>query len=359
VARTLQGEYGARTTRVSPDDPESAVLFVAAPIRHQGAIIGVLTVAKPAASLTEFWVMAKKKITLAGLLATLVVILVGMVVSFWITWPIEKLTEYAHAVRQGQRVVLPELGRSELGELGRAFEHMRDALEGKQYVEHYVQALTHEMKSPLSAIRGAAELLQEEMPADQRGRFLENIRAESARMQEMIDRLLQLSAVEKRKGLNDVEPVSLPGLLAEVVESLEPVFSSKRVTVSVAPVNVSPVIHGERFLLRLALVNLLQNAFDFSPDGGEVSVSIEAVGSDRVVSVRDQGPGVPDYALPRVFDRFYSLVRPGNGKKSSGLGLTFVREVCMLHGGRVRLENQPGGGAVATLTLPVHPPDPR
>ena len=161
VHRTLRGEYGARTSHPDPAAPGKSILYVAAPIIYKDEIAGVLTVCKPSDSLVVFIYAAKKKIIHYSIAAALSVVLLGLVFSFWITRPINRLTEYAKAVRDGKRQALPELGKNEIGQLGEAFEQMRDALEGKQYVESYIQTLTHEMKSPLSAIRGASELLQE------------------------------------------------------------------------------------------------------------------------------------------------------------------------------------------------------
>jgi two-component system sensor histidine kinase CreC len=112
-------------------------------------------------------------------------------------------------------------------------------------------------------------------------------------------------------------------------------------------------LSGDPFLLRQALSNLLDNAIAFSPPGAEVVLAAEAA-DDRVqLSVRDHGPGIPDYARERIFERFYSLARPGSGLRSSGLGLPFVREVARLHGGDIVLRNHPDGGAEAVLTLPA------
>ena len=105
---------------------------------------------------------------------------------------------------------MPQLADDEIGQLGRAFEEMRVALEGKQYVENYVQTLTHEMKSPLAAIQGAAELLGEEMPAERRSRFLANIESETGRLQQLIEKLLLLTSIENRRELQKAEEISLP-----------------------------------------------------------------------------------------------------------------------------------------------------
>jgi two-component system sensor histidine kinase CreC len=110
-------------------------------------------------------------------------------------------------------------------------------------------------------------------------------------------------------------------------------------------------LRGERVLLREALVNLLQNATEFSPDDGEVRLSYRADAGGVEFIVEDDGPGVADFALPHVFERFYSLPRPGTKRKSTGLGLTLAREIAHLHGGEVALANRPQGGARARLVV--------
>ena len=182
VHLTLRGEYGARTTREDSGDPSSKVLYVGAPVRVNGDIAGVLTIAKPTTNINTFLKSAKPQIFKVGLLAAVVAVLLSYLVSLWVTRPIKRLTRYADDIRQGKRVEFPRLDRSEIGEMGHAFAKMQETLEGKKYVEQYVQKLTHEVKSPLSAIRGAAELLEENMPPDQRARFLNNIRHEANRI---------------------------------------------------------------------------------------------------------------------------------------------------------------------------------
>jgi two-component system sensor histidine kinase CreC len=352
VRRTLRGRYGARSTRSDPKDPATSTLHVAAPVIVGDRIDGVVTVCKPVVTSSLFIQSARRKIIVAACFAALAVALLGYITSAWVTRPIRQLTAYATKVRDGHRAALPDLGRTEIGVMGRALDEMRTALEGKEYVEHYVQTLTHELKGPLSAIQGAVELMQEDMPVEQRERFLKNVKQEAERMQRVVERLLLIAAVEARRELQDVEPVHMGTLVEDVVESMRPAFVAKGVHLATERAG-DPVREGERFLLRQALSTLLQNALDFSPRGGSVVVATADDDDGAKVSVSDEGPGVPDYALNRVFESFYSLPRPDTGEKSSGLGLTFARGVAELHGGSLTIENRPHKGAVATLRLPA------
>lgn len=354
VHLTLRGRYGARATREDPGDPASSVLYVAAPVRAQGRTIGVLSVGKPTDTVHLFIGAARRKIVVAGTVAAGAVLILGAALTFWLTRPIQTLTRYAQAIRDGVRVARPRLGRNEIGRMGEALEEMRQALERKDEVEHAVQVLTHELKGPLSAIRGAAELLAEEMPPERRARFLENIRTEAGRIQQIVDRLLLVASLEAREGLRDAAAVDLAAVATEAADRHAPAAGAKRI-VFVRRLDAPVHVTGERDLLLQAVFNLLQNAVEFTPEGGTIALAAAVEGDRAALTVTDSGPGVPDYALGRVFEKFFSLARPDTGRKSSGLGLSVVREVAHLHGGEATLENRPEGGAKATLRLPLSP----
>jgi two-component system sensor histidine kinase CreC len=352
VFLTLNGQYGARSTLMDPTDPKSSVLYVAAPIRVNGQLAGSLTVAKPTANINEFLISARPQITKIAGLAILAALLLSFLVSIWLTRPIQRLTQYAEDISRGRRVAFPVLDDSEIGDMGKSFEKMQEALEGKNYVEQYVQNLTHEIKSPLSAIRGAAELLQEDMEPLQRQRFLSNIHNESNRIQEIVDRMLELAAIENRRRIFERETIAVSSMVKTVIESKRPVLSQKKIT---PIINISDKIFvkGDSFLLNQAISNLIQNAIDFAPKLSSIDISCQSDGKIIRLSISDTGPGIPDYAKDKIFDKFFSLQRPDTGKKSTGLGLNFVKEVAELHFGSIRLENRKKGGVKAILTLPV------
>lgn len=171
VYRTLRGEYGARSTRSDPEDENSSVMYVAAPVIEQGRIIGVLTVGKPNSTMAPVIKRSERRILWAGALLLGIALLIGAVFVWWITRSIGRLVRYADGVAQGENAPLPKVGGRELTQLAQALESMRLKLEGKAYIEQYAHTLTHELKSPLAAIRGAAELLQELPPPETARRF--------------------------------------------------------------------------------------------------------------------------------------------------------------------------------------------
>ncbi|WP_210712913.1 two-component system sensor histidine kinase CreC [Pseudomonas sp. MWU349] len=350
VYLTLRGQYGARSSRSLADDPNSSVMHVGAPIRDNGQIIGVVTVAKPNSSLQPYVDRTERRLLWYGAGLIAMGLLFGALLSWWLSAALRRMTAYALAVSEGRRAELPHYRGGEMEQLATAVEHMRTQLEGKAYVERYVHTLTHELKSPLAAIRGAAELLQGEMPLEQRQRFVGNIDSESARMQQLIERLLNLAQVEQRQGLEERVNVPLAPLCKELLNSQHGRIEGKQLRVELR-VPADLAWSGEPFLLRQALGNLLTNALDFSPVGGLLRCSAQPVEEGVELVLFNQGEPIPDYALPRLCERFYSLPRPDSGRKSTGLGLNFVEEVVQLHGGRMRIDNVPGGVQV-TLRLP-------
>ena len=359
VYKTLRGGYGARSSVQNSEDPNSTVMHVAAPIRDGERIIGVLTVSRPNQLLEPYIERSRQRILLWswGLLG--VSLLMGLLFSWWMASSLSRLRSYANAVAQGDRAELPRMGQlsghTEFHDLAQAVERMRLKLEDKAYVESYVHTLTHELKSPLAAIRGASELLQEPMaPADQQ-RFAGHIQRQTERLQHLIDKLLGLADVEQMNHLAVRESVDVLALTQTLLQSAEARLRVKGLAVHLEAGDGGAVVSGDRFLIRQALQNLLDNAIDFSPEGGALVVHLHNHEADQMVewSVQDQGPGIPDYATDRLFERFYSLPRGEHQDKSSGLGLCLVKEVVELHGGTVSVQNaEPPPGCIASVRWP-------
>ncbi len=189
--------------------------------------------------------------------------MIGCGVVWWINFSIGKLVRYADSVTADRPLPLPEVGSSELRKLARALESMRVKLEGKNAIENYVYDLTHELKSPLAAIRGAAEILREEPPPAVAARFTENILAQNTRMQLLVERLLQQARLESRLEIKP-QPVSIDALYQRPAEERDIAGGESH----------HPALAGEwdagqwRWRTAVpALGNLLDNAIDFTPWG--------------------------------------------------------------------------------------------
>ena len=348
VYRTLRGEYGARTTREVQNDEASSVMYVSAPIMVDGRVAGVLTASKPAHSVQKIVDSAESKMLRGGLLFLLLSAGVGFAVTWWLVIHVRRLRSYAQQVQAPTlneaaspttAPPMPEAPRmpGELGELARAMEAMRLRVEGREYIEAYVRALTHELKSPLAAIRGAGELLQEPLPEADRQAFAADVLDQTQRLQTMVDQLLELSKLEQLQAPQAPQSV----VLADFCKRFVPPAQAARRQIAIETVANAPfaTVQADPGLLGLALSNLLENAAAFSPTGSTVRVEVQGT----VVSVTDSGPGAPDFALPHLGEKFFSTVRPDGVTKGSGLGLAIVRQIMALHGGRMVVRNtEPG-----------------
>tara|TARA_B110000483_G_C18155541_1_gene527248 strand:- start:391 stop:1827 length:1437 start_codon:yes stop_codon:yes gene_type:complete len=353
VMRTLTGEYGARSSREDDKNPQSSILYVAAPVKSGDEIVAVITVYKAQADVLTFITDRQRDILSATVLIGGGVILLTGAVFIWLFQPIGRLTDYAQSIGRGERTPMPHLGKGrEVNTLGKALHDMRETLEGRRYVENYVSTLTHELKSPLAAIKGAAELLDEGMPAEKRKRFIHNIRRETARSESLVRDLVQLAELERKPHLENQRQLNLTKLCQEIVDEIRPRLTPKKLTLN-TQISQDINLTGDAMVLKLAIGNLLENAISFSPEGSDINLSLNADEQQAVIQIEDQGPGIPDYAVERAFEHFYSLPRPGSDQKGTGLGLPLVREAAKLHDGSANLENRISGGCRATLTLPV------
>jgi two-component system sensor histidine kinase CreC len=327
-------------------------MVVAAPIRASpdGPVIGVVSVAKPMAAVQQFIDRAETKITYAAGWLLAASLAVGVAVTLWTVHAVRRLRGYALQAAAGQPHKVPALP-GELGELARAMAAMRERLDSRAQIEQAMRALTHELKSPLTAISGAGELLAEELPAADRERFALQIGQQVQRLRELVDRLLELSKLESLQEPTHRQPVALGQMVRNCWVGLSAPATQRRVSLHWLRDDGATAL-GDEEALRLAVSNLLTNALAFAPDDSSIDVGIARTGSDAVLELRDRGPGAPAWAMARLGERFFSTPPPGEERKGSGLGLAIVRQVVALHGGKVDFENATPGLRVR-LQLPA------
>lgn len=352
VFLTLNGEYGARSTRDDPGRPDQPTLYVAAPVMIGTHVAGVLAVGKPTGNINDFLENAKAAVFKRSIVAAVLALVLTILALFFITRPLDRLNRYVKSISKGEDEQRPSLGSSDLAEMGKAFEKIRADLAAKEYVESYVQSLTHEIKSPVAAIAGAAELLQEDnVPKAQQQRFFNNIRAEANRIQTLVERMLRLSALEHRDSLDKPAHINLCDLVDKTLQRFEPEIKKREIRITTDFEKGCQCL-ADAFLVSQAVMNLLQNAVEFSPLGGGIHIALKGEGKFVQIAVTDQGPGIPDFAADKIFNRFFSTQRPDTHKKSTGLGLNFVMEIAKLHGGTVTVKNRSRAtGARAVLSL--------
>ena len=194
VYYALQGKYGARATRKDKDDPETSTMHVSHPLFKGEELIGTLSITKPVNRLYEYLSQARDRVLQQAILTLILFLGLGYFLMKRIVDPIERLTTYVDKIRNKKNATLPKLPQGELTLLGQTISDMRREIDGKNYIESYIEGMTHELKSPISAIQGATELI--EVNKEDNLRLLKNIKKESQRMGEMIEQLLMLSRLE-------------------------------------------------------------------------------------------------------------------------------------------------------------------
>lgn len=349
VALTLRGDYGARSTRLERGDDRSTVLVVAAPVVKDGRKLGVVSVAKPVASVQRFIDRAEKRVFLAGAALLAASLIVGVAVTLWLVASVRRLRRYAQQAQAGQAIAPPAMP-GELGDLANAMDDMRRRLEGREQLEHDMRALTHELKSPLAALRASGELLQDELPAADRQRFAAQVLDQTARLQALVERVLALSQLEAQVGLGERQRIALADWAEAQIELQASRLAQQGLSIAWTA-HEGAVVDVDAALLELAFGNLLVNAIAFTPAGSTLELAVSTTPTTARLTLRDHGPGVPPAAFAQLGRRFFSSARPGSLVKGSGLGLAIARRVAELHGGRLAFEAAAPGLKVS-LILP-------
>ncbi len=274
VHLTLRGKYGVRSSPVVVGDKHSdTIMYIAAPILSGNQIIGSLTVAKPNRTVLPFIERAQNKIIRWGALLFVLSIAIGALFTWRFTRKINSLRDYAMRVAKGEKITPPTSSNDELTDLANAMQTMRNELDGKQYVQESVQHLTHELKSPITAIQGAAELISPNMPAESQAHFLAQIKAQANRVQTIIQNMLGLASLEHQQKLQQVTTVNVNDLIQTQIKHLNQKTYALQANIYEA-CSASLTIQADSFLLGQAIVNLLENALDFSPPNSVVQVNV-------------------------------------------------------------------------------------
>ena len=277
---------------------------------------------------------------------------------------LRSLEEAARALGEGHTDVRAnESGGDEVSELSKTFNRMADDLharatalaESDRARRQLLADVSHELMTPLSAIRGYVETLgmrELHLDAPTRAKYLDIVEEETHKLEGIIGDLLDLARFDGGGETLDFDSVLVDDLFRRVADRHRPTLMERGVTLNTTAAAGTPLIWGDADRLEQALQNLAANAIRHTPDGGTVSLRAEPDGVGRVlITVADTGPGIPPEHITHIFDRFYKA-DASRAASGSGLGLSIVRAIVMRHGGDITAENLPGGGAVFTLALP-------
>jgi two-component system sensor histidine kinase ChvG len=310
-------------------------------------VVGAVYVTRSTAPVLEEMHRIRKGLTRVLFLALSSTALITFALSLTISRPLERLSQAARRIAAGTpNVPLPVEGGGEIRELGESFAEMTRKLEDRhRYISEFAADVAHEFKSPLTSIRGAAELLTEGADDDPRARqrFLDNIALDAARLDRLVSRLLELSRIEA----SEVEPTLLD--LDELVRRAVARSQTADRSVLFRYLGRARYVVARGADLETAVRNLIDNALRFSV--GAVQVDVRDVDARRLaIVVTDQGPGIAPENLSKVFDRFFTTDSEHEG---TGLGLAIVKSVAEAHGGHADVTSLLGAGAAFRIVLPV------
>jgi signal transduction histidine kinase len=349
VKRALSGHYAAVLRPRVSDEPPPALgslsrrgdqrLFIALPVKEASAVVGVVRLSRTAESGLE-WIWKNRLPLLGGVaLVIMAALVVSLLCAALIARPLERLARAAVSVSTSGTAWPPDaVGRAprELAVLGDALASMTARLAARaKYVAEFAQNVSHELKAPLTSVRGAAELLREQwkdMEPAQRDRFLANIQADAERTETLVRGLLHLARIENQAEAPKPLALKLGGvkraLLERYPEHVDVTTGDPEATISIAPEHLDS-----------AVGNLVDNALRYRRSA-PVRVML-APQADRIeLVVEDDGPGISTANQSKIFDRFFTTERDRGG---TGLGLAIVRAIAESRGGSASCESSPSG----------------
>jgi two-component system, OmpR family, sensor histidine kinase ChvG len=299
------------------------------------------------------------------LLATLIVsVLLSLFLARTIAMPLRRLARAAHRVRLGRarEVSVPQLParRDEIGLLARALHDMTQTLRDRiDATEAFAADVTHELKNPLASLRSAVDSFDAVDDPELRRRLIGVLRSDVMRLDRLIVDIAAVSRLDAELSRARFEPVDLGKLIESLLGTWESRSAERRVGIAFArPRAGSAVVMGDEARLARAIDNLVDNAISFSPVGGLVEIGAARIGGDVVISIEDEGPGVPAEARDAIFQRFHSLRPEGEDfGRHSGLGLAIARATIEGHDGRILCEDRHGGRGGARFVIRF--PEPR
>ncbi len=270
--------------------------------------------------------------------------------------PLETVTETAAQITRAddlsRRIQYSGPPGDEIGTLIRAFNRTLARLETLfTSQQRFLADVSHELRTPLTVIKGNADLIRRFGADDE---SLDSIKDEADRLTRMVGDLLLLAQAESGKLPLNLKAVEFDALLTDVFQDMR-VLAGEKVRLKLTEIDEAQV-NGDKDRLRQVLINLISNAIHYTPQGGEVAVSLSKAGDMARFIVRDTGPGIPAKDLPHIFDRFYRTEKARTRSKTSGfgLGLSIVNAIVDHHGGQIDVDSVEGKGTTFTVLLPLY-----
>jgi two-component system sensor histidine kinase ChvG len=344
---------GTSVPIVRVNDKGELVVSVAVPIQRMRAVLGVLLLSTRGGDIDNIVAAERWGIVRVSLFAAAVTIVLSIILANTIAGPVQRLSAAAERVRHSvkARAEIPDFTdrTDEIGHLSGALRDMTNALYKRiDAIENFAADVAHELKNPLTSLRSATETLPLVKTDDSRERLMEIIKHDVKRLDRLISDISDASRLDAELAREDARPVDMAELLRTTVSLFNDIHRDDTpevvLDIAYAPGAWPYRVVGHDSRLSQVIVNLLDNAISFSPPGGRVAVLARRVGNEIQIAVDDEGPGIPDENLERIFERFYTDRPQENFGQNSGLGLNISRQIAVAHGGRLWAENRPPKG---------------
>jgi len=358
IANAMRGGGYKAAWRLTRDGSR-VFYFVPLPIRDGDRIVGIAYVTHHTGQITKTILKMTRDQRLVMAVSILLAVLASATMAQTMTRRLRKLTRAAMQYARGDAPLdLQIRGRDEIGELGRAVTHMADEIEQRnEYNRDFVSTVMHELKTPVTAIKGAVEILEGGAleKEDVRRKFLGNIRYESDRLTRMVGELGELTRLDVEMLRGSKKKTDYCSCVREIVDRLLPTFDEDHagLDVSLPDETIEAMIVPDR--IEQVIANLLDNAFRYTPETGRVKLSVAGQDGEVITTVADTGVGIPSGSIERIFDRFYTTEPKDIPREyGSGLGLAIAKSIVENHQGRIWAESRPGDGSRFVFSLPVH-----
>jgi signal transduction histidine kinase len=340
---------------VRENDAHIRVLTI--PLQQRGHVVAILQVA---ASLDVVDAARKNLTDILSIIWVVAVLFSGIVVWFTLGQTLKPLGAITETVEQINRADdlsrrIPYQGPvdDEIGNLVGSFNQTLERLEALFTSQQRLLAdVSHELRTPLTVIKGNVDLMRRMKSLDEES--LASIDQEAGRLTRLVGGLLLLAQAESGKLALNMKRVELDLLLTEVFQEMS-ILARNKVHLRLNEIDEA-YIHGDRDRLKQVFINLVANAIQYTPQGGEVFLSLEKIGEQARIICRDTGPGIPAEDLPHIFERFYRAEKSRTRKETAGfgLGLSIANWIVERHGGRIEVNSQERKGTTFAIWLPLY-----
>jgi two-component system, OmpR family, sensor histidine kinase ChvG len=344
---------GTSVPIVRVNDKGELVVSVAVPIQRMRAVLGVLLLSTRGGDIDNIVAAERWGIVRVSLFAAAVTIVLSIILANTIAGPVQRLSAAAERVRHSvrARAEIPDFTdrTDEIGHLSGALRDMTNALYKRiDAIENFAADVAHELKNPLTSLRSATETLPLARTDGSKERLMEIIKHDVKRLDRLISDISDASRLDAELAREDAKTVDMAELLRTTVSLFNDIHRDDTpevvLDIAYAPGAWPYRVMGHDSRLSQVIVNLLDNAISFSPPGGRVAVLARRIGHEIQIAIEDEGPGIPEENLERVFERFYTDRPQENFGQNSGLGLNISRQIAVAHGGRLWAENRPPKG---------------